>query len=583
MASDAATLAMASTEKTRRHHHKTRSGCITCRRRRVKCDEGTPSCMRCKKSGRSCEGYDTPVPWIFEHQPPKPSSRAFTFITYKTTASSANTKTSHSNLLFRQSNRKLNSLRPTESVSAGIPRALSVSINGTQVDRYKYNFYIRYCHTTIEVADETDVELFSRIIPQAGFHVPAIRSAVLTIASYVESLLDMENASRHRLYAEYNYTKVLKETASMHSAASGSNWVEILLLSMLLRCLETHRNDYDRAVMHLRGALGIIQEHHCTSRLASLDSCIQRLIDRVISKPTIRQDQAVTQANSPLVAFALSNSITDRFCKSLALSGSICDSELERNELVRETIAQIDQCISCIQAMRVKCGPTASLIASQIQNHISRLVLSTLTTASKSSFAKSTAEFREILDLCFEFDDLNNGRTRVASSNGYQLRLGVGTELVTSVLFVATECGDRQVREAAISLLRSSFRQEWLWDSFQAAQVAEWLKDKQNGYLSLEDVAPKSRPVLVSASFYRESYDSASQFRRPVWACLKMSKSGRLTKHWLFLHQPTRCNPTDIKPLLPKDPVLCYTLPGRMWPSTASAIAKAYEKAIGTL
>ncbi|EEA20979.1 hypothetical protein EYB25_008455 [Talaromyces marneffei] len=38
-----------------RKHKRTRSGCLTCRSRRVKCDEGRPVCDRCKKGNRSCE------------------------------------------------------------------------------------------------------------------------------------------------------------------------------------------------------------------------------------------------------------------------------------------------------------------------------------------------------------------------------------------------------------------------------------------------------------------------------------------------------------------------------------------------
>ncbi|KAJ3494406.1 hypothetical protein NLG97_g4097 [Lecanicillium saksenae] len=36
---------------------KTRTGCITCRIRRVKCDEAKPMCKRCMNSGRMCDGY----------------------------------------------------------------------------------------------------------------------------------------------------------------------------------------------------------------------------------------------------------------------------------------------------------------------------------------------------------------------------------------------------------------------------------------------------------------------------------------------------------------------------------------------
>ncbi|KAK4126323.1 fungal transcriptional regulatory-like protein [Parathielavia appendiculata] len=36
---------------------RTKTGCLTCRRRRIKCDEGKPICNNCIKSKRECEGY----------------------------------------------------------------------------------------------------------------------------------------------------------------------------------------------------------------------------------------------------------------------------------------------------------------------------------------------------------------------------------------------------------------------------------------------------------------------------------------------------------------------------------------------
>ncbi|KAJ5637925.1 hypothetical protein N7490_007804 [Penicillium lividum] len=46
-----------------RHHKKevkrrTKTGCLTCRKRRIKCDEGHPVCRNCVKSKRECLGYD---------------------------------------------------------------------------------------------------------------------------------------------------------------------------------------------------------------------------------------------------------------------------------------------------------------------------------------------------------------------------------------------------------------------------------------------------------------------------------------------------------------------------------------------
>lgn len=48
---------------------KVRTGCITCKERRVKCDEVKPTCLRCAKAAQICRGY-SPLP--SEPRPRKP-------------------------------------------------------------------------------------------------------------------------------------------------------------------------------------------------------------------------------------------------------------------------------------------------------------------------------------------------------------------------------------------------------------------------------------------------------------------------------------------------------------------------------
>jgi len=43
-------------------HKRTRSGCFTCRARRIKCDEGRPTCERCRKGARDCQYPSTAAP-----------------------------------------------------------------------------------------------------------------------------------------------------------------------------------------------------------------------------------------------------------------------------------------------------------------------------------------------------------------------------------------------------------------------------------------------------------------------------------------------------------------------------------------
>ncbi|KAI3585599.1 hypothetical protein IWW34DRAFT_289846 [Fusarium oxysporum f. sp. albedinis] len=51
------------TKSTRNGKPKVRTGCITCKIRRVKCDELWPACHRCTSTGRKCDGYvSAPTP-----------------------------------------------------------------------------------------------------------------------------------------------------------------------------------------------------------------------------------------------------------------------------------------------------------------------------------------------------------------------------------------------------------------------------------------------------------------------------------------------------------------------------------------
>ncbi|KAH1914330.1 hypothetical protein KXV48_009654, partial [Aspergillus fumigatus] len=47
-----------------RKRTKTFTGCWTCRARKIKCDEGKPSCRQCYERNLSCEGYSARLQWL---------------------------------------------------------------------------------------------------------------------------------------------------------------------------------------------------------------------------------------------------------------------------------------------------------------------------------------------------------------------------------------------------------------------------------------------------------------------------------------------------------------------------------------
>ncbi|KAF2012064.1 hypothetical protein BU24DRAFT_495146 [Aaosphaeria arxii CBS 175.79] len=68
---------------TRRHHRKSRGGCVACKKKHIKCDERRPQCLNCFKRSISCTYIDAPSPSypsstypspIEDSQEPQPSS-----------------------------------------------------------------------------------------------------------------------------------------------------------------------------------------------------------------------------------------------------------------------------------------------------------------------------------------------------------------------------------------------------------------------------------------------------------------------------------------------------------------------------
>ncbi|KAF5507744.1 Aspercryptin biosynthesis cluster-specific transcription regulator atnN [Colletotrichum aenigma] len=55
----------------RKGSRKVRTGCLTCKIRKIKCDEGKPFCNRCTSTGRKCDGYAVEPASVLRWQRPQ--------------------------------------------------------------------------------------------------------------------------------------------------------------------------------------------------------------------------------------------------------------------------------------------------------------------------------------------------------------------------------------------------------------------------------------------------------------------------------------------------------------------------------
>ncbi|KAF2109561.1 hypothetical protein BDV96DRAFT_585793 [Lophiotrema nucula] len=232
---------------------RSRAGCSTCKRRRVKCDEGYPHCQRCLKAHLQCEGY----------------SRA------PTTNRSSLPSTGQTRSIRRIILPKSSSLaRPTISGPS------SVLPGETEVE----NRYLRYFHqeTTSGFQSAWDWTLWNRLVMQGCHNEPFIRYAVVAIGALHKSLRTLSPtgqkpqpshdaeamAKLHREFAYLTYGKSIKKMQIAIDASADYGPRYALIACLLIVCFESHTGNRYKAITHTQYGLQILQQWNSQSKVS---------------------------------------------------------------------------------------------------------------------------------------------------------------------------------------------------------------------------------------------------------------------------------------------------------------------------
>ncbi|KAF2676600.1 hypothetical protein K458DRAFT_321604 [Lentithecium fluviatile CBS 122367] len=204
-------------KKTRRYGAKVKTGCITCKLRHVRCDEGKPACLKCTNSGRKCDGY-APV-------------RA------------AQSKSSS----------------PEGSIISQCSNPM-VSEAGENV-RY-LEFYHHCAGTTL--SSKFDEGFWSRTTLQLAQSEPSIRHALIALG-YLNKIEPgslkharsgfSANSQHETLFRHYNKalgSLVMRMTEPSYTPEIG------LVACLLFVCIEFIRGDYHTAFTHLQSGLKLL-------------------------------------------------------------------------------------------------------------------------------------------------------------------------------------------------------------------------------------------------------------------------------------------------------------------------------------
>ncbi|KAI1063053.1 hypothetical protein LB507_005598 [Fusarium sp. FIESC RH6] len=191
---------------------KTKTGCATCRIRKIKCDEAKPFCQKCVKTGRTCDGYES----VF---------RPFASPATNTPGSS----------------------RVSQVSTATAP------LDAISLNRYfstKTIFNVNFCCT-----EEAEQVLF------ASRTDPSIRHALLCLRSLREDLETGDNTEQNYNYGLEQYSKALSGLASNLSSPSPETLRSALLCCQVLISVEQVRGNFSAMGMHIVRGLDIMREH----------------------------------------------------------------------------------------------------------------------------------------------------------------------------------------------------------------------------------------------------------------------------------------------------------------------------------
>ncbi|TDZ36714.1 Aspercryptin biosynthesis cluster-specific transcription regulator atnN [Colletotrichum spinosum] len=185
----------------RKGSRKVRTGCFTCKVRKVKCDETKPACARCSASGRKCDGY--PAPLSTELRPFLPKS-------------------------------------PSE-----FPGAMS------QAESRAIQFFCEMAGPNLPGA--TDPFFWTHLVMQFSRFEPAVKHSVVAISSLYEDVIVARARGESHLRGQRlrdnslalgHYNAAIKQLLVMENQGL------VLLVCLLFVCVELLQSNRDMALQH---------------------------------------------------------------------------------------------------------------------------------------------------------------------------------------------------------------------------------------------------------------------------------------------------------------------------------------------
>ncbi|KAH7242798.1 hypothetical protein BKA59DRAFT_547007 [Fusarium tricinctum] len=214
----------ASRPRRRAYHTKAKTGCRTCKIRRVRCDEGKPACNRCVSTGWTCDGYTSPS-------------------TSPSTASSDLSSSPSPTPL------KPKSPSPVADLKLILPRQNPEEVRS-------YNYFLQVTAPSLSGAFYADFWLVE--VPRVCLSDAAIWHAVVSLGAAHEDFAENGLGSRS-IFALKQFNSSISCLTESRSPRHADRW-RALVVSAIFTYVCTIKGLHDQTRIHLQAGCNLLRE-----------------------------------------------------------------------------------------------------------------------------------------------------------------------------------------------------------------------------------------------------------------------------------------------------------------------------------
>ncbi|RAK98116.1 Zn(II)2Cys6 transcription factor [Aspergillus ibericus CBS 121593] len=503
-------------KKPRKFAPKSRLGCKTCKIRRIKCDLSRPSCLKCRSTGRTCDGYNE-MPLACKAERIQPTQYAREIVDRVDSCDSDHPCTTASAYEPTRWHSKYHDLN-----LQNLGSLMVLPVTGSTQAEAMYFFQ------DISIKDLNEYrpcEPWRKILMFFSQTVPAVRHAAMALALIHRNYLDRDSHERgyqspswkDRLQDKaplIHYNRAIELLLNLESGDSAETTAVTLLVCYLFTCFDHLAGDDVQAVKHLRGGVALLRSietasfSHCTSDNAQ-SSGVHAILCQVAKQIHHLDMQAVmflvdwTPANIQ-ETFMSHLALDDSPFRSLDQAADHLQNLLTQVMRLRNTnyqisptdtmsplpsslkdivLGQLETWSNLFENLLQQDGPSGSDFGTgplvsllRLQHTIAWILLNGYGPGREMDYDKFLPQFQQCVALAGE---VAAAHQRYSGSSRSTFTPEIG--FLPVLYIIGVKCRHPIVRRQVLSILRRQLIREAAWDSISTARVVERVIEIEEG------------------------------------------------------------------------------------------------------